>query len=87
MINLNSDYIKNPLIFAASPQHKQAIDNMDNYVYLWDSPMDKKPVFLIKDTKEMNQNIIVRMHSSDDFITKSIHQDIITHIKNIMNAG
>lgn len=84
MINLNSEFIKLPLVFSTSDVNRSYCDMNPNYIFMWDSKLDKNPVYLIKDTKKMEHRLILRMHSQDDFITKSIEQDVINKIKELM---
>jgi len=87
MINLNKDFIKMPLIFATNLENREYCNKNTNYIYLWDSPTDKLPVYLIKDTKKMEQELIVRMQNPMDFKSNSIEIDVMNEIKKLMNES
>jgi len=84
MIDLNAEFITIPLVFATSAANKQYCDKHSNYIYLWNSPADQLPVYLIRDTKKMEHHLIVRMQNTIDFKSDSIETDVMNEIKKIM---
>ena len=80
-MNLNSDFIQQPLVFATNAANKPYLDKSQDYIYLWDSPLDGLPIFLVVHTENMDHSLIKRMHSYQDFKSESIIDDIINLIK------
>ena len=80
-MDINADYIQLPLVFATYAANKATLIKDNNYIYLWDSPLDGLPLFLIKDVDKMNHSLIKRMYNPNDHRGNSIVDDIVNHIK------
>ena len=51
-MNLNADYIQYPLVFVTNVSNKAYLNKNKNYIYLWDSPLDGLPLYLIIDANK-----------------------------------